>query len=212
MSYELDTQQARKADQRGAFINDTGKYVGKIIRAEEITTDKGTKGIDFAFKAEGGQQARFALYTEKGDGSRISIGHAFVMALMTCLKVRSINATKMMVKKWDDQAKAEVDAHAMCFADLMNKDIGVLLESEEYAKNNGDTGKRMVLAGVFQAGTELTASEVLDKKTTPEQLPKMVAMLRDRPLKASRPAGRSGTSQPRASGTSFDDMDDDVTF
>ncbi|MDO9313363.1 MAG: hypothetical protein Q7T97_02320 [Burkholderiaceae bacterium] len=212
MSYELDTQQARKADQRGAFINDTGKYVGKIIRAEEIIANSGTKGIDFSFKTDGGQQARFALYTEKGDGSRISIGHAFVMALMTCLKVRSISPSQMRVKKWDTAAGAEVDASAPCFADLMNKDIGVLLEAEEYAKNNGETGKRMVLAGVFQAGTELTASEVLDKKTAPEQLPKMVSMLRDRPLKAARPPARSSAPQPRSGGASFDDMDDDIPF
>lgn len=211
MSYELDTAQARKADQRGAFISETGKYVGTIIRAEEIKTDKGTEGIDFSFKSNTGQQAKFALYTKKGDGSRINIGHAFVMALMTCLKVRSIKPSPMRVKKWDNEAGSEVDATAPCFADLMNKEIGVLLESEEYPKNNGETGKRMVLAGVFQAGTELTASEVLDQKTTPEQLPKMVAMLRDRPLKAAKQSSRQGAAAGRQ-GSGFDDMDDDIPF
>ncbi len=210
MSYELDTQQARKADQRGAFINETGKYIGKIIRAEEITATSGTKGIDFSFASNTGQQAKFALYTEKADGSRISIGHAFVMAMMTCLKVRTINAAPMMVKKWDAKASAEVDARVPCFGDLMNKDIGVLLEAEQYEKNNGEVGVRMVLAGVFQSGTELTASEVLDKKTSPEQLPKMVSMLRDRPLRASKPATRKVPSD--SEGHAFDDMPDDVPF
>lgn len=211
MSYELDTNQARAADQRGAFINETGKYVGKIIRAEEITADSGTKGIDFTFASNTGQQAKFALYTEKAGGSRIKIGHAFVMALMTCLKVRSIKTTPMKVKKWSKDAGAEVDATAPCFADLMSKDIGVLLEAEQYEKNSGDVGVRMVLAGVFQSDTELTASEVLDKKTTPEQLPKMVSMLRDRPLKAAKAASRQGAPAAR-SGTGFDDMDDDIPF
>lgn len=203
MSYELDTNQARKADQRGAFINETGKYVGKIIRAEEITANSGTKCIDFSFASNTGQQAKFALYTERKDGSRINIGHAFVMALMTCLKVRSIKPSPMRVKKWDNEAGAEVDATAPCFADLMSKDIGVLLEAEQYEKNSGDVGTRMVLAGVFQADTELTASEVLDKKTTPEQLPKMVAMLRDRPLKAGKSSGR--TAQDGAGPNAADD-------
>ena len=206
MSYELDTNQARKADQRGAFINDTGKYVGKIIRAEEIKTDKGTEGIDFSFKSDSGQQAKFALYTKKSDGSRISVGHAYVMALMTCLKVRSITPMLMRVKKWDNDAGAEVDAQAPCFADLMNRDIGLLLEAEEYQKNNGEIGKRMVLAGVFQAGTELTASEVLDKKTSPEQLPKMVSALRDRPLKPQRQANHSARRDDSGPNGADDDI------
>ena len=207
MSYELDTNQARKADQRGAFINDTGKYIGKIIRAEEITATSGTKGIDFTFASNTGQQAKFALYTVKADGSRINIGHAFVMALMTCLKVRKMEITPMKVKKWDAAANAEIDATAPCFPDLMSKDIGVLLEAEQYEKNNGDVGVRMVLAGVFQADTELTASEVLDKKTSPEQLPKMVAMLRDRPLKAQKSTGRKVSES-----AGHADMDDEIPF
>lgn len=210
MSYELDTQQARKADQRGAFINETGKYIGKIIRAEEITANSGTKGIDFSFASDTGQQAKFALYTEKSDGSQIAIGRGFVMALMTCLKIRTINATPMMVKKWDVKANAEVDARAPCFADLMHKSVGVLLEAEQYEKSNGDVGIRMVLAGVFQADTELTASEVLDRKTTPEQLPKMVTMLRDRPLKAQKPTARKPQSESQ--GHAFEDMDSNCPF
>lgn len=209
MSYELDTNQARAADQRGGFINETGKYFGKIIRAEEIKASSGTKGIDFSFASNTGQQAKFALYTEKSDGSRINIGHAFVMALMTCLKVRSIKPMPMKVKKWSKDANAEIDATAPCFPDLMSKDIGLLLEAEQYEKNSGDVGIRMVLAGVFQADTELTASEVLDKKTSPEQLPKMVSMLRYRPLKAAKSAGRKVAE---SAGHAFDDIDDQIPF
>ena len=48
MNYELDSNEARKADQRGAFINETGKYIGRFVRAEEVISEKGTKGIDFS--------------------------------------------------------------------------------------------------------------------------------------------------------------------
>lgn len=212
MNYELDAGQARKADQRGGVINETGKYIGQFTRAEEIKTDKGTKGIDFSFVAKTGQKTRFALYTEKGDGTRIGIGHSFVMALMTCLKVRSIKPTEVRVKKWDNDANAEVDSVAPCYAELMNKDVGVLLEAEEYQKNNGDVGRRMVLAGVFQAQSELTASEVLDQKVKPEQLAKMVATLRDRPLKSARGGNAPRHAAPTGAGGGIADMDDDIPF
>lgn len=212
--YTLNPEDARKADQRGGVINETGKYIGKFTRAEDIKASSGTKGIDFSFVSNSGQKARFALYTVKSDGARISIGHGFVMALMTCLKVREIKPQIMLVKKWDADANAEIDAQAPCFADLMGKPIGVLLEAEEYEKRDHTTGTRMVLAGVFQADTELTASEILDKKIQPEQLSKIVMTLRDRPLRAKKASGAphaptGGTGRPP---TGFDDMDDDIPF
>lgn len=209
--YSLDTNQARKADQRGGTINETGKYIGQFTRAEDITTDKGTRGIDFSFVGKDGRRARFALYTMKSGGERINIGHGFVMALMTCLKLKNIDPRACKVKKWDQEANAEVDAEAQCFPDLMNRDIGVLLEAEEYEKRGGGIGTRMVLAGVFQADTELTASEILDRKTKPEQLGKIVATLRDRPLRKSKPA-TSGAQPQGGHSAGFDDMDDDIPF
>jgi len=64
---------------------------------------------------------------------------------------------------------------------------------------------------VFQAGTELTASEILDKKTKPEQLEKMVATLRHRPLKAPG-ATPSRQAPAESTGSGFDDMADDLPF
>ena len=211
MEYALNTTDARKADQRGGFINETGKYVGKFTRAEDIATDKGTKGIDFSFLANDGRKTRFALYTEKADGQKIGIGHGFVMAMMTCLKLRGIRATTTQVPKWDAGANAEVITNAQCFADLMGKPIGVLLEKESYTKSDGGDGTRMVLAGVFQAETELMASEILDNKVQPQQLSKVIDTLRDRRAKPqagqrSVPAARTGSSP------GFDDMDDDIPF
>jgi hypothetical protein len=57
---------------------------------------------------------------------------------------------------------------------LQGKPIGLLLETEDSLKRDGATGLRMVIKGVFQADTELTASEMLDRKTKPEQLARMV--------------------------------------
>ena len=70
----------------------------------------------------------------------------------------------------------------------------------------------MVLKSVFQASTELTASEILDRKTSPEQLAKMVLGLRHRPIRGAKPANRSAPGATGAAGSGFDDMDSDIPF
>jgi len=55
----------------------------------------------------------------------------------------------------------------------------------------GEYGWRMGPFAMFQADTELMASEILKKKTQPEQLAKIIPLLADKPLKkkaAARPA------------------------
>jgi hypothetical protein len=76
----------------------------------------------------------------------------------------------------------------------------------------------MVLRGIFQANTELTASEILDKKTQPDQLAKMVQGLRHRPARgvaASRtPSHGAAPARQHTPATTggFADMDDDIPF
>lgn len=208
MTYTLNADQARAADNRSTIINETGKYIGTITRAEKITAKTGTEGIDFSFKSEDGRNCRFALYTKKADGALVKSGHGLVMAMMTCLQVKTIDARLAKIKKWDKAANKEVDQDAQCFLDLMGKPIGVLFEVEEYEKSDGGIGKKPVLAGVFQASTELTASEILDRKTTPAQLEKIVATLRDRPMSQARPKQSAHADQGHAGA----DYDDEIPF
>ena len=205
--YALDTKSARKADQTGQFLNEIGKYVGKFTQAEDLKASSGTRGIGFRFESNG-QRANLSLYTVKSDGTKL-MGHDALMAIMTCMGLRNIEPKPGSVLAWDNEAKAEVSRQATVFPDLCTKEIGLLLETEDYIKQNGDTGTRMVIAGIFQAGTELTASEILDKKTKPEQLGKMVARLRHRPVRAAKGTPAAATAKPTSG---FDDMDDDIPF
>ena len=206
--YNLDPTAARKADQTGSRIADIGKYVGTFTQAEDITAGTGTKGVALRFECNG-QSANLSLYTTKSDGTQI-MGFQSLMAIMTCMSLRGITPKPGTVKFWDNDAKAEVERQAQIFPDLCGKPIGLLLETEDYPKNDGGTGTRMVIAGIFQAKTDLTASEILDKKTVPEQLPKMVTRLHHRPVRAAKaPAGRAAAP---AGGSGFDDMDDDIPF
>jgi hypothetical protein len=206
--YALDTTAARKADQTGNRISEIGKYAGTFTQAEDITASTGTKGVALRFESNG-QTANLSLYTQKADGTPI-MGHQALMAIMTCMRLRSIAPQAGTVKQWDNDAKQEITKQAMVFPDLCGKPIGLLLETEDYAKQNGGgVGTRMVIAGIFQPDTELTASEILDKKTKPEQLSKMVARLRHRPVRDAK-APAAATRAPVGNG--FDDMDDDIPF
>jgi len=207
--YALDTTAAKKADQTSSRITELGKYVGKFTQAEDITAGTGTKGIALRFEANG-QSANLSIYTQKANGEQI-MGFQVLMAIMTCLQLRNIEPKPGVVKHWDNDARQEVEHKAQVFNELCGKEIGLLLETEDYAKQNGGgTGTRMVIAGVFQAKTELTASEILDRKTVPEHLAKMVARLRHRPAKGAAAAPARQTSSGAPSG--FDDMDSDIPF
>ena len=210
--YQLDVQAARNADTAGATIKEIGKYVGEFVQAKDVVTKKGGRGIEFIFKSQGGQKANLAIYTTGANGDRYQ-GYDALMAIMTCLQLRGIKPAPGKVTRYDFDTKKEVAEDGTVFPDL-HKPIGVLLETEDYEKKDLSIGTRMVLKNVFQPSTELTASEILDKKTTPAALAKMVEGLRHRPLKGARqPAPRQDdgfggppAGHPASSG--FDEMDD----
>lgn len=212
--YTLDVNSAKKADTIGAYISETGKYVGTFLRAEKLVSQsKGTHGIGFTFKAEDGRETRFDVWTMKANNEPLS-GMNQINAMMACLQLRGLKESNQRVKKWDPDQNAEAVMDAICFADLMNKPIGLLLRSEEYEKmkngvKTGETGWRMNLFACFQASTELMASEILDRKTKPEQLAKALGALADKPLK--KQAGGHAHA-PAQSGGGFGDMDDDIPF
>lgn len=196
--YKLDTEAARAAEPTGGRITEKGKYKGKFLRAQHIVAESGTKGIDFDFQADDGRRARFSIYTEKEDGTRI-YGFKQLMAIMTCLSLREIGEPKHVPAKiYDFDLGKEVDRVVPQFPELIGKPIGLLLTMEEY-----NPGKwRPNLFAPFQAETELVASEILDRKTTPAKLASMVLALRDRPMRADA----APTAEPVPSDPAFSDI------
>jgi hypothetical protein len=205
-SYNLNPEQAKQADNVGLRIADSGKYIGVFTRAEAITSKNDTEGIEFAFKATSNQEADFlTLWTHNKEGKEI-YGLKQLNALMTCMKVRTLAPAQGQVEKWIDGAKAKVSA--TIYPELMGKKIGLLLQREEYQKNDGTIGSKFSIYACFDADTELVASEILDKVVSPVKLPKILATLKDRPMQA-RPAGGA----PAASSTAgLAEMADDIPF
>lgn len=210
--YTLDTKAAREADTNGASIKELGKYVGEFIQARAIVSKKTqTKGIEFIFKSDAGQKATLSIYTISATGEHYQ-GYSMVMGIMTCMGLRSIKPALGVATVYDYDQKKDVKEQCEIFTDLC-KPIGVLLETEDYKKNNGEMGTRVVLKNVFQAHTELTTTEILDRKTSPEALPKMVGALRHHPIKskAKNPAqsGYAGESMPPSGHPAAGGIDDD---
>jgi hypothetical protein len=209
--YQLDKQAAMNADATGKWLTETGKYNGKILCAEDIKAATGTRGVALTLQANDGRETRQFVYTVKENGEKLS-GYDLLMALMTCLKLRDIKPAAGQVKRWNRETKQEFTEQATVFPELANKQIGFLLQKteEESRKNPGQTAWTAKLVGVFEASSELMASEILNGKKAPEALPMRVAQLADRPLK-KRPAGSAPAAQSSGGGGGGD-MDDDIPF
>ena len=218
-SYSLSKEATAGARSVGVsnHISEKGSYKGKLILAEAVTSKQGTEGIEFRFKTDDGRIADYlTVWTHKADGTALS-GDRLVSAIMVCLKVRSMEPVRASVKKWDSAQRAEVQANAMVFPELMDKPIGLLLYREEYEKDGGDSGWKNAIAAPFEYSTNRTAAEVLDQKPDGEALYKMVEQLKDRPLSGRKAGGgqagaRTGGGNGGRPQTSFDDMDDDIPF
>lgn len=209
--YNLDQNAAKEADNFNQYLDQTGKYKGVFTRAESLVSkSKGTKGIGFTFQTDDKRTTRFDIWTEKGNGEKLS-GFNTVMAIMQILKARNIKPMPAIIEKYDFDTKKIEKVEAEVFQDLMNKPIGVLLRNTEYEKfkDNAPTGNyawRLELFMVFDAQTEFTASEIIDKKTIAERLPSIIATLEDRPLKNKKAGSNQGSQMPDSG--YFPDMDD----
>lgn len=203
--YALDPAAAKAAESTGSRIAEKGKYKGKFTRAQHVVSEKGTFGIDFDFVADGGQKARFAIYTQREDGTQV-YGFKQLSALMACLSLRTLAEPKdTPAKVYDFDQQRELDTVVPQFTELLGKPVGLLFTMEEYRPGKW----RPNLAGVFQANTELVASEILERKTQPVQLAKMVLALRDKPLRSGGSSIEEGNRAAAAAGT---EPSDDIPF
>ena len=213
MSLGLDANAAREADRTNSAIRTAGKYVGVITRAEKLLSKKQTEGLGLSFKADDGSTAQYLdLYTVNADGKTLP-SFSTVNAILCCTRTKQADEGKIQFEKWDKDAHAMVKVEANGYPALMGKRIGLLLQQE--LSTNSETGAdndRVIIYGVFEADTELTASEILDKKTQPEKLEKMVQALMNKPVNDRRTNKQSTSSAPVGSGSSFDEFDDDIPF
>lgn len=205
--YALDTQ-AAKAANAGGRIDTTGKYNGTIKRCIMFTNQNGTDGVEFEFVDSTGAGATMTLWTRSQKNPKLS-GYNVLMSMMVVCGIRNLSAQSRMVKKYDYAEKAEIDMQVTVAPEFDNKPITLLLQREEYEKSNGDTGYRMNIYAALQQGTDLSADEILDRKTVAEQAHKLMGRLADKKAKPQHGGGVAPTHQQQSR---QDNLDDDLPF
>ncbi len=205
--YALDTQ-AAKAANAGGRIDTTGKYNGTIKRCIMFTNQNGTDGVEFEFVDSTGAGATMTLWTRSQKSPKLS-GYNVLMSMMVVCGIRNLSAQPRMVKKYDYAEKAEIDMQVTVAPEFDNKPITLLLQREEYEKSNGDTGYRMNIYAALQQGTDLSADEILDRKTVAEQVHKLMGRLADKKAKPQQ-GGSAVPSQQQQS--RHDELDDALPF
>src|SRR5574343_316569 len=221
MQFILNKASAIAADQKSAYITETGKYIGIFTLAEGYTAISGAGFVALTFKSRDGQEATIRLcVTDKQGNPTFSM--KTLNAIMAVLRQREIKTELIHADKYNPETRQKEKMQVAAFTGLMNKPIGVLIQMEEFEKVDsnrnptGETGWKPDLFGVFDAETELTASEILLQVTKPEHLAKMVLALKDKPLKKRPAATPIPSNQPNQNTynrpATFDDFEDDIPF
>jgi hypothetical protein len=197
MTLTLNRSLAEQADSITSGIKESGKYVGVITRAEKLVSQKGTEGLGLSFRADSGQVADYLdIYHTNGSGEALS-GLKTVHAVLCCARVANAQDGKITVEKWDQNTRQRMKVVVDGYPALMGKRIGFLLQKtlETNAKTGADR-ESVVIFGVFDAETELTASETYARASKPEKLTLMLDSLMARPVRDNR------TSKPAQQGSS----------
>ncbi|WP_228273088.1 hypothetical protein [Acinetobacter radioresistens] len=173
--FTLNAESAKQAD-AGGRIEQTGKYIG-IIKSMEFTTAKsGAQGFEINFESDSKEYATISIWTISKDGQPLSGTHK-VNALLACCGVRALTPTDQKLEKYDFDTKQKVMRLCTVAPEMTNKRVGLLLQRENYLNTQGQQRHQMNLFASFSADSELMAKEVLDRKTTPELLPKALDRL-----------------------------------
>jgi hypothetical protein len=192
--YNLDTQAAKDANTGGKRITETGKYMGTVTAAFYEKNPKGTESVNLMFIADNGQEVGpLNLYTHNSSGETLA-GYKQLNALMTCAKVKVLNWKQEAIELYDYDQKVMVSKQKECAIELKGKKLGLVLQQEEYLKQNGEVGERIIIAAPFEYGTELMAAEILSKQTKASSLGGFMAFIAKNPVRKLRNQPAQSTS------------------
>jgi hypothetical protein len=189
----LNPNSAKQADVINSSIKESGKYIGVITRAEVLKSAAGNAGIGLSFKSDGGETADYLdQYLGETDGKPWG-GTNIANAILCCLKLKQASIGKVKFDKWNKETKTRAEVTVDGYPDIQGKRIGFLLQ-KELSTYEGKTKEKLVIFGVFNADTELTASEILSSATKPEKLAKMVQAIMAKPISDKRTDKSPGAS------------------
>lgn len=218
--FKLNRDQAAQFDNRGSFINEAGKYVGAFTRVEWIDNPKnGSTGLGITFVSNEKQEANFYINLSYQHGTGNESGNKLVNAMLACFRLEeSGGVAQTKVQKYNADTKKTEESLVPCFIHLMNKPIGLIIQMK-FEKDSTSEHPKPTIYSVFEASTELLASEIVKGISKPEKLAKVVEYIASKPLVDSRKAGAipppptKQTSYADASGAMApDNFESDIPF
>jgi len=208
MNYSLDTKLAREGSgNTGGRIQETGPYKGVIEWAREQVNANGTHLIEIKFLSVDNQYANITIYTQNASGEQLH-GMSQIHALMSCLKVRSMNAIPGEVEAYDFDLGQVTKQQSMVLPELANKPIGMLLQKEFYTNSKGEQKDQMNLYAPFTSDTEQVSKEVLDNKGESEMLVKLVESVKDKYRNNVKPINSAPSYQSQEPAPAINEFDD----
>lgn len=178
--FDYDEGAAKLADRAADRLTDGGAYVGSFKVVSPFKSEKGTIGTQFDVVLKDGGETNFGLFLVGQDGKELFGMQNFqgIRAVMG-LKGRA-KPSKGMVRKYNKEAKAWEDAEGPVYADMMDKEIGMVLQKELYTKQGGGDGVRFNLVTVYDPKTRLTPREIIAGEKVPKRLDKVLKGLTDK--------------------------------
>ena len=217
--YKLNKQDAIAYDQRGGYINQAGKYVVTIESAVfHVGNNANGRSENLKLSVIDNQKrkATFFINISYSNGVQNEGGLRTVSAILACLEEHdSGEPTPAQVKEYNRETKKEEVVTRDCFTKLHGKQLGIVVQMvhEEGYENPSPS-----LYSVFEASSELTASEIMRSETQPVQLGKVMAYIANKPMVDKRkvhtaaPPAPPGRQTPAAPAQRADDIDDDIPF
>jgi hypothetical protein len=199
--FGFNPDSAKQADS-SLRIEEAGKYVGVIKHMEFITAKSGTTGFEIEFETDNKESASFSIWTEKKDGTPLGGVHK-INALLACVGARGLTPTNAPLEKYDFDAKERITKNCVVAPEVANQRIGFILQRENYQNDNGEWKHQMNFFSCFHAQSELMAKEIIERKTTPEALPKSLASLMSNPITTRKPKNNNGGGYQQNNGGGY---------
>lgn len=215
-NFDLDTTAAKDANSGGKRITTHGAFVGTFRAAFYEKNERGTESVNLILAADNGQETGLlSLYTHNSDGEPLP-SYKMVNAIMACMRLRRIQTQPGKVTLYDFTSAQDVVRDKEIYPALIGPRVGLVLQGEEYAANNGEVKVRMIVVGAFDPASRRTAEEVLSQAQEAKALDRLLAWLDKNPVRPLRGAPRQSgatrtTGTPRTSAQD-DFVDDDIPF
>lgn len=217
---KLNAAEAKAYDNRGGFINEAGKYVGKFESVIWHESDNGkgkSENIILNFISESKEKARFYVNLSYWGGTPNERGSQSIQAILACLRLRdSGDTTPTILKEWSKDAQGEIDVQRQVFLNMSNKPIGIVVQM---VHDDGQEKPSANLYSVFEPSSEMVASEILDQAIQPVKLAKVMEYIANKPLVDKRKNHNKNQLPPAAprrmappSKPDVDDLDDSIPF